>query len=315
MHRTYVSKPLNLQRSRAMAPGRSRPTTTRTAGTMDLVRAVSSRTTRSTRSSTSTSAPRRSADREGHGDHLQARGRALGGVPAASARACRRLTVARAYATLANGGVRHKPIAIRNFCASKTGTTRSGPARASACSRTGSRTRLRRSSSRRRQGYRTKAPGRLPRRRQDRHDRQLQRRLVRRLHTRPGGGGLGRLPRMRCARCAARTRINVAGGCIPALAPPGVHAVIAAASRSRRPRRSFSPFYGKNARRGQPRSGDQDEGLGPVAAARRAAVAELGGRRRLSRLRPAPYAEPPQVPPEPRRRWRRPRRRRRRRRR
>ena len=117
------------------------------------------------------------------------------------------LEMANAYATLASG--RHPQQADRDHegRGSPTATSRtSASPSASACSRTRSPTRSTKILKMNvQQGTGTRANIGCPAGGQDRHHRQLQRRLVRRLHAAPGGGGVGRLSRTRCGRCAAST--------------------------------------------------------------------------------------------------------------
>ena len=110
------------------------------------------------------------------------------------------LEMASAYATIANGGYRNRPRVIRKV------TTREGrtelPKRwrvhrvkAFEDGVTYEAIKILQAEHDRR--HRRPRPDRLPGGRQDRHDRQEHRRLVRRLHAASGDRGLGRLPRRR----------------------------------------------------------------------------------------------------------------------
>ena len=126
----------------------------------------------------------------------------LGGEPATP------LEMARAYATLANGGYRLDSSIFRERA--ERGRASRRPSRTSrARARRTTRPSRGRSTGyeRQRRDRGPDAPGRRPvrhrqggaaarlgGRRQDGHDRELRRRLVRRLHARPRHGGLGRLP-------------------------------------------------------------------------------------------------------------------------
>ena len=79
---------------------------------------------------------------------------------------------------------------------------------ASACSPTARPTRSRRSSSRTCRRHRHRGEHRLPRGRQDRHDRRVQRRLVRGLHAEALDGRVGRLSERAGVACSARHRLG-----------------------------------------------------------------------------------------------------------
>ena len=157
-------------------------------------RDAASRTTPCTRSSTSTSGPKSVAETaKDMGittklDGYPAEG--LGGLT----RGVSPLEMANAYATLASGGIRNKPIAILRVKFPDGDVEDLGkPKRERVLSDAG---RLRGDEdpqAERAVGNRHARQHRLPVGRQDRHDRQLQRRLVRRLHAAPGDGGVGRL--------------------------------------------------------------------------------------------------------------------------
>ena len=98
----------------ATAPGTSRPTAAPTRATVDLVTGdADAPTTRCTRSSTSTSGRRRSPRPRTCSASRRSSTASRRRASAVCASACSPLEMARAYATLASGGIRHKPIAIR----------------------------------------------------------------------------------------------------------------------------------------------------------------------------------------------------------
>ena len=191
----YTSKPLDLE------PARWGHWDVHTADEGYLGRSTSSRrrsppTTPSSPSSTSTSGPNAVAETA----HSMGITSPLDGIPAEGIGGLRvgvsPLEMSDAYATLASGGIRHDPVAIRRvvFPGGKVdqperpepeaGDLRSGRLRGDAAP-------ARQHHRRHRHGrlHRLRGPGR-----QDRHHRPLHRRLVRRLPAQPGDRGLGRLP-------------------------------------------------------------------------------------------------------------------------
>ena len=193
----YTSKPLKLNDPGLRAVGGRRPTATPTAATMDLVRATLPRTTRSTRSSTSTSGPKKVSETAKHARHHdQARLLPVRGPR----RPAPRRVAARDGARLRDARLRRHPPQADGDQEGRVPRRQvrrpRQAARASASSPTARPTRSRRSSSRTCQA--APAPRRqhrLPGGRQDRHDRQLQRRVVRGLHARSCD-----------ARCGSATR-------------------------------------------------------------------------------------------------------------
>ena len=160
------------------------------------------RTTRSTRSSPSTSVPTTVADTaQDMGIETE-----LDGFPAETLGGLRLgvspLEMANAYATLASGGIRNKPIAITQGRVPRRPRRRARRARAQA--RLLGRGRLGGDADprgQRRRGHRHRRRHRLRRRGgQDRHHRRLQRRHVHRLHAPSLHRGLGRLPRRAASR-------------------------------------------------------------------------------------------------------------------
>ena len=104
------------------------------------------------------------------------------------------LEMANAYATLASGGMRNKPIAILRVKFPDGEEEDLGkPKRERVLTDAQAYEVTKILEAERDVRYRHALADRLPVRRQDRHDRQLQRRLVRRLHAPPGHGGLGGL--------------------------------------------------------------------------------------------------------------------------
>ena len=192
-------------RARRTARSRSRPTRTPTAARSTSCARPSAPTTRSTSSSTSTSAPTTSSRRRA----MMGIRSKLNGYPAEGLGGLERgvspLEMSRAYATLAAGGVRSKQLVITKVDFpgddKDDAVTRSS---ASASSPTASPTRstkiLAAERDRRNRHRRAQRRLHLPGRRQDRHDRQLPRRLVRRLHADARDRRLGRLSRTPSAR-------------------------------------------------------------------------------------------------------------------
>ncbi len=116
------------------------------------------------------------------------------------------LEMANAYATLASGGIRNKPIAIVKVRFPDGDIEDLGkPKRERVLSDAVAHEVTKILEDERAAGNRDAGQHRLPDRRQDGHDRQLQRRLVRRLHAPPGRGRVGRLSG-RAARDAQRPR-------------------------------------------------------------------------------------------------------------
>ena len=160
------------------------------------------------------------------------------------------LEMANAYATLASGGIRNKPIAIR--ARRVPGRRRRGPRQAEARARALRRRRLRGDEdpeAERHQRHRHAGQHRLSLGGQDRHHRQLQRRLVRRLHALPSDVGLGRLPE-RAARDAKRARHLGRRRHLPGRDLEQVHADregarTATTSRARPATVQWTPFFGK----------------------------------------------------------------------
>ena len=116
------------------------------------------------------------------------------------------LEMANAYATLAAGGKRHKPIAIKRVEFPDGKSENLGEPERKRVFSDGiayETTKILQQNVQR--GTGTKANIGCPAAGQDRHDRQLQRRVVRRLHARPRDLGLGRLPE-RAHRDARRPR-------------------------------------------------------------------------------------------------------------
>ena len=140
------------------------------------------------------------ADRLRHG-HQDARSTATRPRPRRPERGVSPLEMANAYATIAAGGWRNRPTAITQGRVPRRPRRRPRQAarKHQRVLRRRHRTRRRRSSSRTSQGGTgtERDADRLPGRRQDRHDRQLHRRLVRRLHAAPVDRRLGRLRRRR----------------------------------------------------------------------------------------------------------------------
>ena len=127
------------------------------------------------------------------------------------------LEMSNAYATLAGGGVHHEPNSISKvvFPDGETVTLSSGESRASVQRRSGRRG-DRHPAGQRRRRDRHQGEDRLSAGRQDRHHRQLPRRLVRRLHAGALDLGLGRLPGRAALDADRVQRGSVAGGSYPA---------------------------------------------------------------------------------------------------
>ena len=198
----------------------------------------------------------------------------------------------------------------------RQGRRRSASPSASACSPTARPTRSRRSSRRTCRRHRHAREHRLPRGRQDRHHRQLQRRLVRRLHAEPRVGRLGRLPERAASRCATCTAIAVAGRHLPgadlarlhehraraatATLPAATHAraLVAllrqhSATTGSRPAASYdgSPVGTHRRRRPAARAAPRHQGLRPAPLRGAAAGARRRPRPRSPRSRAAVAAE------------------------
>ena len=108
------------------------------------------------------------------------------------------LEMADAYATIASGGFRNRPIAITQGRVPRRPRRRAPPSfrvkRTKAFSDGVTYEATQDPPGEHPGRHRHARADRLPGGRQDRHDRQLHRRLVRRLHAAPGDRGLGRLP-------------------------------------------------------------------------------------------------------------------------
>ena len=147
----------------------------------------------------------RGRDRQGHGHHDAAR-RLPGRGPRRIDAGVSPLEMADAYATLAAGGMRNKPIAITKVAFPDGKSDDLGkPKRKRVFSDGVAYEVTKILEAEHHQRHRHARQHRLPRGRQDRHHRQLQRRLVRRLHAEAGDVGLGRLPE-RAAADAQRPR-------------------------------------------------------------------------------------------------------------
>ncbi len=173
------------------------------------------------------------------------------------------LEMANAYATLASGGIRNKPIAITKVMFPDGEVEDLGkPKRERVLSDAVAYEVTKILKMNVRAGHRHARQHRLPRGRQDRHHRQLQRRLVRRLHAAPLGRRLGRLPG-RAAGDAQRPRHLGRGRNLPG-ARSGTsscrsqRATSATTSRPRRAPITWSPFFGKYS--GYNRSYSYDQG-------------------------------------------------------
>ena len=162
------------------------------------------------------------------------------------------LEMANAYATIADGGWRNKPIAIRKVDVPRR--ARRQPRQAAPAPRVRRRRHGRgdedpRAERQERHRLPERDADRLPGGRQDRHDRQLHRRLVRRLHAAPGDLGLGR-PRDLARADARRRRRHDPGEDLGPVHEAGPRASSAASSPSRRRRSSRSRSSARYSRGG-----------------------------------------------------------------
>ena len=299
---TYTSKPLDLDRAglRAVEGLDLR----RQLRRHDEPRAgdARARTTPSTRSSTSTSGPknvRETAEMMGittQLDGLPAEG--LGGLRLGVSP----LEMANAYATLASCGIHSEPKAITKVEFPDGKTDELGkPKRKRVFPEWVAYEATKILEQNVQGGTGTAAQHRLRRRRQDRHDRQLQRRVVRRLHAPSRGVGLGRLSE-RARRDAQRARHQRRRRHVPGADLAVVHdgrEGRRTATRSARPWTSPSsrPFYGKYASTGT--SADASYSYDDSYSTAPAPATTRGRRRAAGGYDPRLYESPPQEAPEP----------------